>query len=72
MTAGLAAPVAAPDEWVVCLGQQRAVVDGRVACPLLAGRRIDVESCADCRMLTWRTDERDRSVPCSTERELDR
>lgn len=76
MTATLAAPSAAPSaapgEWIVCLGEQRAVVRGRVSCPALDGRGIRVEACADCRMLTWRTDERQRSARCSTESEIDR
>ncbi|HEX7067558.1 MAG TPA: hypothetical protein VF295_05095 [Candidatus Limnocylindria bacterium] len=72
MTAVIAAPPVAPDEWIVCCGEQRAVTNGQVACPAIGGRSIGVETCAECRMLSWRTDERERSTRCSTERGTER
>ena len=72
MTVVAPPPPITPEEWIVCCGQQRAVEDGRVACPAVGGASIRVETCADCRMLSWRTDERERSGRCSTERQIDR
>ena len=72
MTVVAPAPPIAAEEWIVCCGGQRAVEDGRVACPAVGGRSIRVETCVDCRMLSWRTDERERSKRCSTERQTDR
>lgn len=42
-------------DWIVCLGSERAVTDGRVECPTL-GRPVrrgtmSVERCLDCRHL---------------------
>jgi hypothetical protein len=64
----LAALPAAPDvdqDWIVCCGETREVVDGRVSCPRAGGDPVAVEDCAACRFLTWRHDERDARPPCT-------
>lgn len=70
MTMTMAAVAVAPNDWVVCFGEARPVTDGRVFCPAVGGTIR--ESCAECRMLGWQTDERERSSRCSTERQIDR
>ena len=47
------------DDWVVCLGETRLVVDGFVACPLRGGGTVLMEICADCHLLAWHHDERE-------------
>ena len=37
-------------DWIVCLGSERQVADGRVECPTLSGP-MSVERCLDCRHL---------------------
>jgi hypothetical protein len=58
--------LALEDDWIVCLGQTRPVVAGRVACPDRA-ELMPLAVCLDCRHLAWRVGERDRPDPCSTE-----
>jgi hypothetical protein len=44
--------------WLVCLGEARAVRDGRVRCAI-QGRRVPVEACLLCRHLETLAGERD-------------
>jgi hypothetical protein len=53
-------------EWIVCLGAERAVVDGIVACPRSRPRAVAVTDCLDCRFLSWRDSDRNQPDPCST------
>jgi hypothetical protein len=59
---------AVDDEAVVCGGALRPILAGRVACPHRAFLS-PVEDCADCRLLTWRSEDRLRPSDCSTESE---
>lgn len=54
------------DDWIVCLGETRSVLDRCVACPLRAGRPVPVATCADCHVLTWMHDEREWAPACTT------
>ncbi len=65
MTISEATPV--EEDWVVCLGETREVLDDRVRCPRSGGGLVPVEECATCRFLAWRHDERDARSPCDTE-----
>jgi hypothetical protein len=65
MTPREAAPV--EEDWVVCMGETREVLNGRVMCPRSGGGRVPVEECSSCRFLAWRHDERDARFPCDTE-----
>ncbi len=50
-------------EWIVCVGAQRDVTDGGVACPL-TGEAMAFEACLDCHHLAWAAGERDRPSAC--------
>jgi hypothetical protein len=63
---GALAPPAVEEDWIVCLGETRSVIDGMIACPL-RGRSVPVGLCGDCHLLTWRHDEREARPSCSTE-----
>ena len=69
MTAPAAAPFA--EEVVVCEGGLRQIVAGRVVCPH-RDAPVRTEDCADCRLLTWRSDDRLQPWDCSTESKQDR
>jgi hypothetical protein len=56
----------APADWLVCLGEARPAEAGLVACPAV-GRAVPVGVCAECRRLTWRTDDRVMADACSTQ-----
>jgi len=59
------------EDVVLCRGALRPVFAGRVACPDRdAPARVD--DCGDCRLLTWRGDDRLRASDCSTESKEDR
>ena len=67
MVASMAAPAArttAVEDWIVCLGEERAVLDGAVSCPRSPGRMTSVEHCVDCHLLMGRHDERSTSSAC--------
>jgi hypothetical protein len=53
-------------DWIICEGAQRDVTNGMIACPLRK-RLTALETCLECRHLTWISDERDRFVSCSIE-----
>lgn len=59
-------PVENEDDWIVCLGETRSVLDRCVACPLRVGRPVPVATCADCHLLTWMCGEREVAPPCTT------
>lgn len=69
MMAPAAAAVA--EEFVLCEGVLHPVVAGRIACPN-RGATIQVEACAEYRLLTWRCDDRGQLSDCSTESRQDR
>ena len=52
-------------DWIVCLGENRAVDAGIVLCPLTIEPRTPVAVCRDCRFLIWQREER-RDWQCST------
>jgi hypothetical protein len=52
-------------KWIVCLGAERAVVDGIVACPRSRSRAVAGGACLECRFLSWRDGDRDQP-PCNT------
>jgi hypothetical protein len=54
------------DDWIVCLGETRAISVGTVACPRAGGRLMRVETCDDCHFLEWHSGERDAEPPCAT------
>lgn len=54
------------DGEIICLGAARPVVSGSVDCPL-ASHRVRLAQCLDCHLLSWRSDERDATAPCSTD-----
>lgn len=51
--------------WIVCCGETREVVDGRVACPRAADALVAADACDDCHLLAWRADERARGPVCA-------
>jgi hypothetical protein len=59
----------AEEDWIVCLGETRAVRSGRVACPLRGNQRTTRGACSACRHIEWQRDERRTGAGCSTERE---
>jgi hypothetical protein len=54
-------------ETIVCLGAAREARFGRVSCPQQMSISVPVQSCADCRLLTWSDNDRRRGTECSTE-----
>ena len=69
MTAAPSTAVA--EEAILCGGALRPIVAGQVACPH-RGVPVRVEVCAECRLLTWRSDDRLQAADCSTESKQDR
>jgi hypothetical protein len=69
LTAAAAAAVA--EDVVLCDGALRPVVGGRVACPYRDAPAL-VDDCGDCRLLTWRSDDRLPASDCSTEPKRDK
>lgn len=61
----MTAPTPTEEDWVVCLGETRAVTDGVVACPMRGGEPVAVETCAECHLLSWHHDERSFGASCS-------
>ena len=58
------------EDVVLCQGALRPVIVGRVACPDRDSPAL-VDDCGDCRLLTWRSDDRLRASDCSTESKRD-
>ena len=56
---------------VLCEAALRPVFAGSVACPYRDAPAL-VGDCGDCRLLTWRSDDRLRAFDCSTESKRDR
>jgi len=56
-------PMPSTTTWIICGGQPRAALDGRVACPL-RGAGSSLEQCASCRHLEWWQEERARGPAC--------
>ncbi len=60
-----ATAVTATADAIVCGGALRPVVSGQVACPR-GDATVQVEACGECRLLTWREDDRRSASACST------
>jgi len=67
LTAAFLAAHAPDEDWIVCLGETRTVLSGRVTCPLRGPRQASRRECAACRHLEWQRDERRHGATCSTD-----
>lgn len=52
----------APGGWIVCLGDERSVTQGLVACPLRGS--VELAVCLDCHLLETMAAERRRDGDC--------